>query len=279
MKTFILIFLSSCTLVSFAQDSAARHKKPIPVKQLFKPSHIGFTVIPFFTQKAKISEQKGNYAPGADIMTGIEAGAEYRLNFKTNYSLIAGIHGVVSGRDYTLHIPKEDFVLPLKYGIDITKSYSRQYDYLLSVPVWAERRFNTKKGNHWNLDAGINVRFYYGRLFETDGAYGYHTNQQPIRVYDMKLKIGNDAWPWINYNIGGGYSFRLRNQNFLRVNALVNLSGFEPVRGSYTIDVTGKELSTGAYSAKMEYAGLSVSYILTRGKKQAHKKVAQQIKK
>ncbi len=279
MKILLLFCLSFYTVTSFSQDSAASHKKTIPAKQLFKPSHFGFTVIPFLVQKGKIAEQKGNYSPGSDVITGIEAGAEYRYNIKTDYSLIAGIHGVVSGRDYTLHIPKKEFTLPLKYDMDISAPYSRQYDFYLSVPVWVEKRFRTKRNHHWNLNAGINVRFYYGRLSERDGAYGYYINQQPLHVFDMQLKVGNDAWPWINYNIGGGYSFRLRNENFLRINALINLSDFHPVQGSYTIDVTGKEISTGKYSANMAYAGLSVSYILTRAKKQLRNKAVQQTKK
>ncbi len=278
MKNIFLFLFAMCSLSCLAQDSATR-RKPVPARQLFKPSHIGFTVVPFLVRKAKISEQKGAYSPGSDIMTGIEGGAEYRINFKTDYSLVAGVHGVVSGRDYTLKIPKEDFILPLKYDIDVSATQSRLYDFCLAVPIWMEKRWRTKNNNHWNITAGINVRFFYGRLFEEDGAYGYYINQQPLRVFDMNLKVGNDAWPWINYNIGGGYSFRLRNQNFLRLNLMTNLSGFKPVRGAYTIDVTGKALSTGRYTADMSYAGLSVSYILTRAKKQLHNKAVQQTKR
>ena len=278
MKTLLLLFLVSGAASCFAQDSVTR-RKPIPAKQLFKPSHIGFTVIPYLVQKAKISGQRGEYSAGSDIMTGIEGGAEYRFNLKTDYSLIAGVHGGFSGRDYTLNISKEDFVLPLKYDIDVSALQSRQYDFYLAMPIWLERRWRGKNNGHWNLTAGINVRFYYGRLFEEDGAYGYHVNQQPLRVFDMNLKVGNDAWPWVNYNIGAGYSFPLRNQDFLRVNLLANLSGFEYVRGAYTIDVTGKELSTGNYSANMSYIGLSASYILTRAKRQMQKKTVRQSRK
>jgi hypothetical protein len=49
----------------------------------------------------------------------------------------------------------------------------------------------------------------------------------------------------------------------LRINLLANFSATKVVNFNYSIDVTGKPESTGIYSAKLSYVGLSISYIFT----------------
>ena len=127
----------------------------------------------------------------------------------------------------------------------------------------AERRWAGKNNSTWNVDAGINVR-----LDPNEEGYGYdyggiNVNGQGVLVLDMNGDIGNNLKPWLNYNIGGGYSIFLSNYNFLRINLIANFSATKIANFNYTISVTGKPESTGTYSANLSYAGLSFSYIFT----------------
>ncbi len=111
--------------------------------------------------------------------------------------------------------------------------------------------------------AGINVRYYPDDLSDGTGSFYPDINGQNVEVFDLNLTIGNNYRPWINYNIGGGYSFLLRNDNFLEFNLLANASYTKMVNGDYQVNVTGKGMSTGKYSANLSYLGLTIAYIFT----------------
>jgi hypothetical protein len=83
----------------------------------------------------------------------------------------------------------------------------------------------------------------------------------------MEGEVWNNNAPWVNYNIGGGYSLFLSNYNFLRINVIANLSAKKLVNFNYTINVTGKPQSTGTYSANLSYIGVSLNYIFTGANK------------
>ena len=90
--------------------------------------------------------------------------------------------------------------------------------------VWFEKRWTRKNNSTWNVDAGLNVRFdpnEEGYIYDYGG---WDVNGQYLPVLSMDGDIGNNWKPWLNYNIGGGYSMFLSNYNFLRINLLVNFS-------------------------------------------------------
>ena len=96
--------------------------------------------------------------------------------------------------------------------------------------------------------------------------YGYvleDTNQQRIDVFSMDLNSNNYKKPWISYNLGGGYSWILKNYNTLRAGLLTNISFTQFVKGTYQVNIPGKPLTEGAYGVTGSYIGLSVSYGFT----------------
>lgn len=236
-------------------------------KVLFKGNYFSFYFSPYISQKAKCVKQSGTYSLNASKSSGIEAGGNYFINFNENYSLILGAHAGFSGRNFKLFISKPDFNPNLKNDINFRGALTKDYDLYLSALVWFEKRWIMKKNNTWNVDAGVNVRF-----DPNDEGYGYdyggiNVNGQGVLVLDMGGDVGNNGKPWLNYNIGGGYSIFLSNYNFLRFNLVTNFSATKVVNFNYTIDVTGKPESTGIYSANQSYIGLSISYILTGSNK------------
>ena len=261
-----IIFYYILLLPAFAQGNFI--KKNIS-KVLFKRSWFGFYLSRYNAEKGKPVRQSGAYLMSASSVAGIEAGGNYFKNFNKDYSLIIGAHVGFSGRNFKLFIPKSDFTPNLQDDIDFRGRLTKDYDIYLSAPIWLEKRWVMKKNNTWNLDAGINVRF-----DPNEEGYGYDyggvdVNGQGVPVLDMNGDIGNNLKPWINYNIGGGYSLFLSNYNFLRFNLIANFSATKIANFNYTINVTGKPESTGTYSANMSYVGLSINYIFTGANKTA----------
>jgi hypothetical protein len=103
-------------------------------------------------------------------------------------------------------------------------------------------------------------------------------NGNDVDVLEINNSIGNNLRPWVNYNIGGGYSFLLRNNNFLQFNLLANFSNKKMVNGIYQINVTGKPTSSGLYSVNLSYIGLSISYNFTGANKRLRKMYEENLK-
>ena len=263
MRKYLLItILFFYSVYSFAQHSDGDRKIAVD-EMLFNGPHFSFSIIPYVVQKARITKQSGNYNITSSNMEGIEAGGNYHINFEKDLSLIIGLHGGASARNHKLFIDKDEYTPPLNFDVDDNGAITRIFDFYISAPVWLEKRWPCKNDNHWNVLAGINIRYY--PIDQSDGSSYLESdiNGQTVDVFDLDVSIGNKKRPWINYNIGGGYSLLLHNNNFLRFNLLANFSTTKMVNGSYTINVTGKEPSTGNYSANLSYIGLAVSYILT----------------
>ena len=247
---------------SFAQHKVDLRKEGIS-KVLFKRNYFSFYLSPYVSKKGKTVYKSGPYSVSAANSSGIEGGGNYFINFNNNYSLITGAHAGFSGRNFKLFISKADFNPSLQNDINFRGRLTKDYDLYLSAPIWFEKRWIKKNNTTWNADAGINVRFDPNEEFYFYDYGGIDINGQYDPVLSMGGYVGNNWKPWINFNIGGGYSFFLSNYNFLRVNLLANFSATKIVNFNYTIDVSGKPQSTGTYSANLSYIGLSINYILT----------------
>ncbi len=255
-------FIFNNSIVSFAQQNVNLRTEAIS-KVLFKGNYFAFYLSPYISQKAKAVRQSGAYSLGAANSSGIEAGGNYFINFNDNYSLIMGAHVGFSARNFKLFILKSDFNPNLENDISYRGRLTKDYALYLSAPVWIERRWIKKNNTSWNVDAGINVRFALEEVFYFYDYRALDVNGQYNPVLNLEGSVGNNIKPWINYNIGGGYSMFLSNYNFLRINLLANFSATKIVDFNYTIDVSGKPQSTGTYSSNLSYMGLSINYILT----------------
>src|ERR1039458_8314414 len=81
------------------------------------------------------------------------------------------------------------------------------------------------RSGFWNAVAGVNVRFYPLRCSRFGVGQNYpDVNGNEIRVLEIDATMGNNLRPWLNYNLGGGYSLTLRNHNYLQCNLVGNFS-------------------------------------------------------
>jgi hypothetical protein len=123
-----------------------------------------------------------------------------------------------------------------------------------------QKRWVTVNRGFWNVDAGINLRYSFDNSLLYVGTYVPNSSDT---LFGTTLYFGNNQKPWLNYNLGGGYSWVLKNRNILQANLFANLSFTQFIKGSYRFTVPNKPVEIGTYGVKGSYTGLSVSYILT----------------
>ncbi len=233
-------------------------------------SGISFSILPYFVNKAKATPLSGAYHLKTIYRHGFEAGADYHIHINNSYSVIAGLHGGAAATNYKLFIPGSDFNPGI--GGDWKEYGIAEWAYYISIPIWIQKRWFAGSNGFWNASAGVNVRYYPLRYSPYGfGEYITDVNGNQIEVLEIDATMGNNLRPWLNYNIGGGYSLLLRNHNYLQCNLLANFSNKKIIDGSYQINVTSKPQSTGTFSANMSYVGLSFSYIFTGANKKSRK--------
>ena len=278
----VLIFAANCPNNIFSQTRSGYPDDPMISTKVHSHSLFGFSLTPYLVNKAKTQPMKGNYHLTTSYKHGFEAGPDLYIHISNNYSLKIGLHAGGAATNYILFIPGNDFNPSIGSGDvnDIGKGPgSGLWSFYMCTPIWIQKRWFTKSNSFWNIVAGVSVKYYPVRYFP----YGVEeiytdTNGNKIPVLDMNVSIGNNLRPWLNYNIGGGYSFLLRNNNYLQCNLLANFSDKKIVNGTYTINVSGKPQSTGIYSANLSYVGLSFSYIFTGTNKRLRKMYEENLK-
>ena len=262
-KLILLLPCLYCTCLLPAQNTVKSRKEAVD-KVLYSKGYVGFSFTPQWVHKASIKHIQGPYKLGASNTLGVELGLNYYRNFNKKYTLVTGIHVGASGRTHKLSIRGNDFTPPLGYDVQHGPQLTLMLDPYLSVPIWLQRNWVIKHNRRWYARAGINIRYFPDEIYESNLFSVRRDNTQSIRVLEMDLEVFQNFKPWVNYNIGGGHTWLLRNNNLLQVGLLANFSATELAAGEYFITVPGKPLSRGEYGSKMSYLGLSVNYIFTR---------------
>ena len=268
MKTgLLLILILAIQNYGNAQDSAKADVKDL----LFSGSHSSFSIIPLVSQKAEIDPQSGPYQLGSRPVRGVEAGFNYHSNMNTGYSIILGLHGGVSVRNYSLFIPKEDFTPDEPQDFEEITQSNQTVDFYLSAPLLFEKRWLTGKDGFWNVLGGINIRFYPDQFSEGISHSKSNDTGGYYNIIELDLEVGRNFKPWVDYNFGGGYSWILGNANLVRANILVNISNKSITEGTYKIQVQGQPVSEGHYASRHSFVGLSINYIFTGCNKRLRK--------
>lgn len=259
MRFASVLFFIFLFQYAHAQDTIANRQERM--RELFIRNHISFSLIPLITEKARVESRKGPYTLGSKPVRGVEVGFNYHLNFDERYSIIYGIHGGISVRNYSLFVPKEDFTPQEDEDFYESTKSTQTVDFYLSFPVFLERRWRVEKG-FWNLQTGANIRFYPDQFSET---ISHMKDDNAGSWYDiilLELEVGRNHKPWIDYNLAGGYGRLLKNNNFIRLNLIANFSKTSITRGSYLIHIPGQVDSEGSYASRHSYIGLALSYMM-----------------
>ena len=249
----------------------AQQVDDIPMRDIiYARSHTGLFLQAGLAQKAVIHKNTGMYDMTASNQVSFEAGVDRYYNINKSYSVIFGLHGGATGRNFLLYLSKDDFQPPTGFDDFYDGGVSRDMAFYISVPLWLERRWIHNKHSAWNIDLGVNLRFV--PADSEEGFAGYIVdNGQWLQDLDMRLHLGNNGKPWLNYNVAGGYSMILKNYNLLKINIVANLSFTKFVNGTYKILVRGQPDTEGTYGVTGTALGLSASYIFTGAKKRMAK--------
>jgi len=83
---------------------------------------------------------------------------------------------------------------------------------------------------------------------------------------DLKYSANSRNSAIVNYNIGFGSSFILKNYSLIKVGLLANISFTPASTGCYYFDNIGS-YTAGKQELSMSYIGLKFGYVFTGGKK------------
>lgn len=125
---------------------------------------------------------------------------------------------------------------------------------IFSFPVQLERRYFRNEKRALFFTAGFNVRF-----APLNGSSSADMNV-------MKTTIAGNKKAFVNYNLGYGYAFLLKNLDIFKLGLSVNIDPSYIAKGDFTL-VTQSSYDYGSYTVKGTYIGISASYLFTKAKK------------
>ncbi len=236
------------------------------VDMIFAHNHYSFTLVPFLDQKANISKNIDKYWVHATIMHGFEAGFNRYSHLDKKHSIIVGLFFGAFARNFNYDIPGDEFNPPFDGHITSNTAASREFNFMGSIPVLFEKRWFKTENNFFDLDIGITIRY---TPPETEGT-GTTIGGGPD-FFNMQVNYNSTERPWLNYNLGGGYCWILKNNDIFKANLALNLSFTYFLKGSYQFTIPNKPVVEGRYEVNGTYIGLSFSYVLTGAYKESAK--------
>jgi hypothetical protein len=229
---------------------------------IFARNHFSVAIVGGIAAKADIMAEPYKYKLGSSHQVAFGAGVNYHQNFSRKLSLISGIHMMAPVRNIAYFISKDQFSPPMPNDIFHNWGFSRTAVFLLRIPVTMEFRRFSGDDKYTYISAGASLN-YASMEEETERHLAADVNNQPTEYFYMWLQTNNNKKPWLNYHIGGGHAWMLKNKDFISAGIIANLSLTRFTNGNFTMNIPGQPVVQGHYSFKGSYAGLTVCYIYT----------------
>ena len=252
---FIFFLLQHLFFLSQAQNRDDLNK-------IFSKGHYSFTLVPFLDQKASITKNIDKYGTHATVMHGFEAGFSRYSHLDEDLSVIVGIFFGAFGRNFNYAIPGNELVPPKDGYLIMEKALSREFDFVGSVPIRLEKRWFAHGNKFWDAQFGLTIR--YTPTIEEYDADIWNGNYE---YFQMHLVTNPKKGLWLNYDLGGGYNWILKNNNILKTGLVLNMSFTSFVKASYQFTLANQPKVEGSYEVKGSYIGLSFGYLFTRTSK------------
>lgn len=233
------------------------HAQEKDLDRIFARPHYSFTIIPLLDQKASITKNIDRYWIHSTVMHGFEAGFSRYSHFDKEHSLLVGLFFGAFSRNFNFAIPGTLFNPPLNGDFTSNTALSREFNFTGSIPVLFEKRWFTQKNSFWDMNIGVTLR--YTPWEEEPEAYFYGQT----KYLDLQLTQNSNKGPWLNYDLGGGHSWILKNHHIFKVSLLGSLSLTPLVKGTYQFTIPNEPIVEGQYEANASYVGLSLSYVVT----------------
>ncbi|WP_119079908.1 hypothetical protein [Chitinophaga alhagiae] len=225
--------------------------------------HTGINLTTGLSSKASIEgDGKTDYGLASAPQLLFEGTLNLYRELDEGYWLVTGLGGGVAAYNFDYYLPGDAFNPPAIYLFN-NGAASRARDLIyLKVPLELERRWTTSRGNMWNANIGASLLFAPPMDVTSIG-----TVVHDGRIYEyMRVEQNNNnhGRPWFNYQLAGGYAWKLRWGHLLRVNLKLSLSFTDYGSATYRLSIPDKPVATGKYGVSGSYLGLTVGYLLKR---------------
>lgn len=256
-------------IIANGQEGSKLNALNTPLKKtLYKEPLFSVTLTPGLVEQAHIERKTGQYQLSAKPSLFIETGIDYRQTLQQNLLFVTGLRGIAFGRNAIFKVPIKD-INPNGYQEPYPPIKNKDFDLVISVPLLLEKRWEIKANKSAYVQAGINFRYSLGYEVNDYTHVFTDSNNHMVEVFILELNSNNNKKPWINYTIGGGYGWLLKNYNILKAFFVTNISFNQFVKGTYQINIPGKPLTTGTYGVTGSSIGIIISYGFTGLNKQA----------
>lgn len=262
IKIHLIFFIgiySILPFVSFGQSMRSEiNFKTLKEKNnsLFTNTNWEFILIPNITQRAVLTHNPMSlYRLDSKPQISGEFGVNSIIPININYSIIIGLHYGITGRNAQYIVPDKEVGIPDNDIYPFTGPLAREYDVsYFSFPIQIERRYFRNEKRASLLTAGFNVRF-----APLNGSSSADMNV-------MKTTIAGNKKAFVNFNLGYGYAFLLKNLNIFKLGLSVNIDPSYIAKGDFTL-ITQSSYDYGNYTVKGSYLGIAASYLLTKARK------------
>lgn len=225
---------------------------------IFKKNHWTFSATPHLLEKSNIIPfSDGSHINSKSSFSTI-FGVTHTFNIKNKHGILIGIKTGKVKNKISFNIEDD------ANGISMFHNETHETASYFSFPILYEYRFYFKERLLINTTAGINIRHNIAR----DPSFRVTMLDPPFEYREEYDHLGVD---YLNYNIGGGVLYKLKNNNLIRMNIVSNISFYDELFGVYAFSFPGNE-SYGANVLRMSYIGLELGFTFTRAKRKSQEK-------
>lgn len=266
MKKIKISFILFCISFLNIQSGVAQNLKTFNDRPVLKRSNFSIEITASVLPKAIITRTEGSYRLHSHLQSAYDAGINYIYNFNENLSVSSGLRIIIGKRNFFLNVPSEDLSRYNLNGHLIIED--KEIWNVVSVPVWFEKRIDTKKAGLIAVKAGLSLRYsgFMNDLVMKGGGI-IDSNNYVINIFSAYFSGNNNNKPWLTFLAGLSKLFVLDNQNILSVSLQADISATYFFKGSYSITIPDKPVTNGTYRINGTSLGLSVQYIFTGANK------------
>gem|GEM_PF-1415951 len=230
---------------------------------VFKGNHLQVSLARLESFRAKLKRETGNYPAKSSLSPGLLLGLRYSINRSNKISWLAGAEAMLLGRNFKVRFDKDEFSPPLVSDYTNYGNRALLLDMVLSVPVWAERRWIYNNRKYVFAQSGIRLNFSLGADYDTYSITLPNTASGFYEIVKVNVTANNEARPWLSIPINMGHAWLLGNNNIIQLGLYSNTSFTRFVKGRYEIALPGQPATTGKYSSSGSFFGVSLHYVFT----------------
>jgi hypothetical protein len=259
MKFLIAFILIVCICMpAHSQDNG--DKKSMAVS--FGEKGLRVSVRPAVAGKARVDWNR-IYNPRANNFISLGAGVDYLFPVAKDLSVVAGIHGLWHGSNFSFYVAGTAFQPPLDFDLDHRgKTSGGLENGLISAQIRIEKRWWDRYRNAWTL--GIGAALNDCATSEVETSYSAYQNGQWIQYAYLFYNAQNGGKPFMSANLMAGRWWKIGNRQCFMTSIVADYSFSYFAKGYYTIQPPGKPEIRGNYKIDGSYLGIDFAYVIPK---------------